>query len=211
MANVSIHDQVIAAGTVLGNTAVVRSCDVAPVYELDPAAGNAGTLSTRTDNTTGTLTLGASHTIETGDTVDIHWQSGGVNYCQRDCTVGTVSGTSVPFSGGSGTNLPAEDSSVVCTEQEAHVVTCDASGLQVFSTIVKEATESHSEGVMIRFLDSGGSEVYTLLTKRNDLEKADVAGGDTNPFSSTDIASITVSNGSGTLAVDLYILLAQNV
>jgi len=77
--------------------------------------------------------------------------------------------------------------------------------------MVKEATEAHVEGIMIRFLDSGGSEVYTLLTKRNDLEKADVAGSDSNPFGSTDIATITVSNGSSSLAVTLYILLAQNL
>lgn len=206
-----VNESVSGGGLVLQPTPAVRAVENPSPYEFSPAAGNAGTLTTRSDATTGTLTLNDGHTIETGDTVDIHWVASGTNYCQRDCTVGTVSGNSVPFSGGVGTDLPAVSSSVVCTEQETENVTCDASGLAVFAAIVEEPTAVHTQGVQLRFLDSGGSEVYTLLTARNQLTKRDVTGGDTNPFGSTDIASMSITNGSSSLAVKLKLLIGQDV
>lgn len=67
----------------------------------------AGVLTTRTDDNTGTLTMDdAGHDIATGNRLDLYWTIDGVNYCQRGITVGTVSGTSVPFDSGVGDNLP---------------------------------------------------------------------------------------------------------
>lgn len=69
-----------------------------------------GVLTTRTDNATGTLTMAAGHALVQGDIVDVHW-AGGVRY---GVAVGVVAGNSVPISGGSGDNLPVEDSAVTC-------------------------------------------------------------------------------------------------
>jgi hypothetical protein len=86
--------------TVAGNIAVA-------VNENVPRA-KSGTLSVRTDNTTGTMVLETGHGITTGAKVDIYFTGG----CRRNVTVGTVSGTSVPISGGSGNNLPIATSAV---------------------------------------------------------------------------------------------------
>ena len=88
-----------------------------PPIEKTLAAGNAGTLSTRTNDTDGTLTLAADHDIETGDTICIGWtDANGVVKCARLATVGTVAGTSVPFTGATGDVLPAEAYSIVADE-----------------------------------------------------------------------------------------------
>ena len=84
------------------------------------AAAKAGTLSTRTNNTDGTLTMGASHGITTGAIIDLYWLVSGTTYAYRHgVVVGTVSGTSVPISGGTGTNLPAQASAIMAM---VHVV-----------------------------------------------------------------------------------------
>lgn len=66
------------------------------------AAAKAGSLTTRTDNTSGTLTMDAGHGFTTSAVIDLFWAGGS----RRNVTVGTVSGNSVPVSGGSGDNLP---------------------------------------------------------------------------------------------------------
>lgn len=79
-----------------------------------------GTLSTRTNNNTGTITMAdAGHLITTGSRVDVYWDVAGVKGVQRACTVGTVAGTSVPISLGVGDNLPPQSSTVqVCIAVE---------------------------------------------------------------------------------------------
>ena len=71
----------------------------------------ASTLTTRTTATSGTITAPASHGVTTGATIDLVWSIYSAPYniakIRRDVTVGTVSGTSIPFSGGEGDDLPA--------------------------------------------------------------------------------------------------------
>lgn len=73
-------------------------------------------LTTRTNATSGTITGQSGHTVTTGATIDITWNavSGGfpTAFIRRGVTVGTVSGTSIPFSGGNGPDLPSAASTV---------------------------------------------------------------------------------------------------
>ena len=55
-----------------------------------------GTLSTRTSTTVGTLTMAGGHGITTGVLIDLFWSGGS----RARVTVGSVSGNSVPISGG---------------------------------------------------------------------------------------------------------------
>lgn len=66
------------------------------------AAPKTGTLTTYTDANTATLTMSASHGITTGAKFDLYW-AGGYRY---NCTAGTVSGNTVPFTGGTGSAIP---------------------------------------------------------------------------------------------------------
>jgi len=65
-------------------------------------AAKTGTLTTRTDANTGSLTMSASHGITDGQLLDVFWSSGS----RRGMTVGTVSTNVVPIDGGSGDDLP---------------------------------------------------------------------------------------------------------
>lgn len=78
--------------------------------------GAASTLTTRTSATAGTITAPSGHGITTGATIDLYWMAVINTYntaqVRRNVTVGTVSGTSIPFSGGEGNDLPAQDEEI---------------------------------------------------------------------------------------------------
>lgn len=67
-------------------------------------------LTTRTSATVGTITAPSGHGISTSDVIDVFWMedfgSYGTAKIRRGVTVGTVSGTSIPISGGLGDDLP---------------------------------------------------------------------------------------------------------
>lgn len=61
-----------------------------------------GTVTTYTDTNTATLTMASGHGITTGAKFDLYY-AGGVRY---NCVAGTVSGNTVPFTGGTNANIP---------------------------------------------------------------------------------------------------------
>lgn len=68
-----------------------------------------GTLTTRTSDTVGTVTAsGTDHQVATGMLVELTWSGG----TRSNVVVGTVAGASIPFSGGTGANLPTQDTAV---------------------------------------------------------------------------------------------------
>ena len=77
------------------------------------AAAKTGTLTTRTSDTAGTLTMASGHGITTGAKIDIYWSSGQAT----NATAGTVSGNSVPFTSATGPVLPAADTAVTVMVQ----------------------------------------------------------------------------------------------
>lgn len=110
--NVNIQTNV-SVGGVSFNTYYPISCNSqVPNVEESLAAGNAGTLSTRTDRDTGVATLDAGHDILTGEKVDLFWDGG-----YRHGMDATVASADVTLDGGVGDDLPAEDSVVIACKQ----------------------------------------------------------------------------------------------
>lgn len=72
------------------------------------AAAKTGSLTERTDNTAGELTMTTGHGITDGARIAIFWSGG----CAYLGTVGTVVGNAVPFTGAAGDNLPVKDTAV---------------------------------------------------------------------------------------------------
>lgn len=76
-----------------------------------------GTLSTRTDDDTGVVTAETGHGIITSDKVDVYWEDG-----KRVLMDATVSGDDITLDGGSGDNLPDEDTEVTVMVPQSEVV-----------------------------------------------------------------------------------------
>lgn len=100
-------------GGIAMNGQISRSADGRLAADPTVPAAQAGTLTTRTSDTAGTVTLGAGHGLVDGDHVDLYW-SGGRRY---NVTVGTVAGNAVPISGGAGDNLPVQDAPLTVARQ----------------------------------------------------------------------------------------------
>lgn len=90
------------------------TCTVGVPIEVSVPAAQAGTLTTRTSNTVGTITMGSGgHTVTTGARIDIYWTEGGVAGVRYGVLVGTVVTTAVPITVGAGNNLPSAAVAVV--------------------------------------------------------------------------------------------------
>lgn len=173
--------------------------------EIPVPAGNAGTLTTRTDNETGSLTMASgSHDITTGSTIDLYW-SGGARF---GITVGTVSGTTVPIGAddsGTGDNLPTASTAIVADVQKAFNAAIDGDELALIAIKMFYASNTETAQSHVSLVDSGDSEIAGFTLNANKPRNWDITGGDTNDFTGNPITDGVVSNGSSTNAGTLQL------
>jgi len=160
------------------------------VHDVTIPAANAGTLTTRTDATDGEITMDEStQTIETGDRIDLYWTTAGVVYARRGVTAGTVSGVTVPISGGDGDNLPTQDAVIIgCAVVELDVV--------VDGDNIDACLASLAKYGQVVFLDIDVSDVeITYWTIGEGAVKMwHDEDGDDNPFAGEDLGRVYVSH-----------------
>ena len=173
---------------------------------LDTA--KAGTLSTRTDNNTGTLTLGSGHGITDGQIIDIYW-SGGV---QRTATVGTVSGTSVPFDLGIGDNLPIATTAITACIQKAINLAIDGDNADILAVILETNDKSLRTAANVQFLDGSSAVIAEIDLVANVPQVWDIEGGSANPFTGNPITNLkaTQANSTSTETYTLKIVGVQD-
>jgi hypothetical protein len=114
-----------------------------PISETLPS-GNAGSLTTMTEENSGVATLAEGHGVQSEDVVSVCWEDG-----KRCGMVATVAGNAVTIEGGEGDALPEEDTAVVLTVEieldvnfdaaKANFVGC-ASNQRTFVRYVGEST-----------------------------------------------------------------------
>ena len=184
-----------------------RSANAGGIREVDLPVGKAGSLTTRTDNNTGTITMSdAGHGIATGAKVDVYW-NGGVQY---NVTVGTVVGTSVPIDLGVGDNLPGASTAVVVSVRSQINLDIDGDALVLLAIKQKFNSNTITADSHIDFQDSGSAEIAELDMEANGPQVWDIAGGSANPFTGNSITKAFASNGSATDAATLQLLWLQD-
>lgn len=156
---------------------------------VDIPAAKEGSLTTRTSDTVGTLTMNAGHGITTGARLDIYWTTAaGVKGHRRGVTVGTVAGNEVPFSLGAGDNLPVDETDVIAMVpvENAFEVTGDE--------IMAIAAGGNARCIIV-FAESDETEHYAIIIE------PDTGGGDgwadgsgTNPIASDSVDKVYMSH-----------------
>lgn len=172
--------------------------------QLSIAAAKTGTLSTRTDNDTGTLTMSSGHGITTGATFDLYWVSGGVTYHQHTVTAGTVSGNSVPFDLGTGTNLPVQGTAIFAMVQ--NVIPCEIPDVSDLNNDALLVVQSDIGGLLIfRTADdlSGTETVVDLVADEPFICFAAVQGSNALGIALGGIESMTFTHPDSTAAATL--------
>jgi hypothetical protein len=166
-------------------------------------------LTTRTDDNTGTITMGdAGHGIQTGDKVDVYWD-GGVQY---DVTVGTVIGTTVPIDLGSGDVLPTDTPPTAVIVSLRTQINLDIDGDNLVLLAIKQKYNSNTltADSHVDFQDSGSAEIAEVDLEANGPQVWDIAGGSANPFTGNSITKAFASNGSTTDVATLQLLWLQD-
>lgn len=176
------------------------SADGYAIKDVSITAAKTGTLTTRTDANTGTLTMSSGHGITDGQIIDIYW-NGGV---QRTVTVGTVSTNSVPIDLGIGDDLPSTSTAVTVHVQVEETFLITGSDVQALvfeadqlGTIILAASDNTE--ILAQTIGSSTSEegkAYVWLTGRDG----------TNPVTGDSIAKAIFTNSSSTTAANMRVL-----
>jgi len=178
MSGVVLGETITFSNTVTGYAAVTRD---------EPyGAAKTGTLTTRSSGTAGTLTMESGHGITTSAKIDIYWD-GGVAY---KATVGTVSGTSVPFTLANGDALPAAATAVTAMvpNTETFVV--------AYASMVGLLVGCGGVPMVARFLDGSDADICTVVVNPGTAQFVWGTGTNgSNPITSN-AAKVCVTHGS---------------
>lgn len=194
MATVTFAQSISGGGVTIQTQPIIRTNSGAISLEDTLSAAKTGTLTTRTDNNTGTLTMTAGHGLTDGQIVDIYW-TGGV---QRSVTVGTVATNSVPIDGGIGDNLPIATTSVTVVVQKSINLAIDGDNTKILAIVLETTTKSLATAGNVQFLDSGSAVIAEIDLVTNAPQVWDIEGGSANPFTGNPITALKASQANST-------------
>ena len=186
-----------------------RSADGGGIKEIAVPKGYAGTLSTRTDNETGTLTLAGGHGITTAQVIDLYWSGGS----RQAITVGTVSVNSVPIGAddsGVGDNLPIATTAIVASPRVAFNADIDGDSLAALSMQMAYTNPAIDAESNLLLEDAANDDIAQVDFEANVPKLYDIEGGDSNPFTGDPITHGIISNGSSSADATLKILWVQD-
>jgi len=194
-----MDSQLSITGEIAGaplNASINRSADTGIRHgPITLPAAEAGTLSTRTTDTTGILTI-TDTALEIGDVIDIYWD-GGMRY---DVDVDNVAGTAVTFSGGDGDNLPTQDDPITAAEQVTIETVFDGANLVAIGALCTQ--RGH-----LSFQESDVTELSVELTASEPWSWVD-GQQITNPLVATVVGAVkaTQASSSATATLNMGIL-----
>ena len=206
MATITHAQSISGGGVTIQPLAITRTNSGAIGLEETVAATKTGTLSTRTDNTTGTLTMTGGHGLTTGNTIDLYWV-GGVRY---GVTVGTVATNSVPISAGAGDNLPTATTAITAVVQQSVNLSIDGDETDILAIIFETTDTSLRTAAHIQFRDAAADEIAEIDFVTNVPQVWDIAGGSANPFAGDPITNLKVSQANSATAATLKIIGVQD-
>jgi len=193
MPTASLSTQISVEGTSISAT-LNRTGDAAIAIEPEAGllAGQAGSLTTKTDEDTGVATLGEDHGIQTADKVDVYW-TGGKRYGMD----ATVDGNDVTIDLGDGDNLPDQDTAVVvCKRQEADE-DFDGDDLDFIAVY-------SSKRAIVEFTEDDDTSILVLEIPAGEFWFWDESSNYDNPLTGDPVGKIKFSNGdtaAGTITI----------
>lgn len=196
MPTVTINDNVSIAGLTI-QSKIERTATGHIGQEIPLPAAKAGSLTTRTDDDTGVVTLATGHGIVSTNSVDVYWADG-VRYGMT----ATVSTNDVTVEGGAGDVLPADETAVTLAKQV--VIDTDFLG-----SLVEAIVASSSLRANIEFREAASSAAGVKLPAGEGWRWFSEQGI-ANPLSGKSIASIQASCGNSTTAATLKIGVLYN-
>lgn len=174
---------------------VSRSGEAGIPVEASLPAASSGTLTTRTSDTAGEITVGAGHGFVQSDVIDIFWIDASGNLkCARKATVGVVAGNVIPFSGATGDILPAQDYAITADERVNILGAVSFDGDEATMLIVISTRNGH-----FCFEDAGGAILKAEKLLANEPWWW-YSGAAANPLTGNPVTKLWMTNGDSTNA-----------
>lgn len=203
----NLNYSVSISGSGLSMQSAIIRTGSSPIGFSDPlSAAKTGTLTTRTSDTVGTLTMSADHGITTAAVIDLYWD-GGVRY---GVTVGTVATNSVPFSLGAGDNLPIATTAITAVVQQTVNIFIDGDETELLAMELRTNDRSLRIAGHVDFFDVGDVRIAEVDLVSNVPQVWDIGGGSANPFTGNPITYAKVSTG-GSSTTETYQLTITGV
>jgi len=173
-----------------GTAHKLRTADGAAIHEIALNPAVAGTLTTRTDNDTGTITMAEGHGFLNDDIVDVYW-SGGVRYGMTVSSQGATTMVVGAVGIGAGDNLPAEGTALTVAKQQEVTLNIHGDSLEMF--VIHATGRAHLD-----IQDAGGSELVVEIpapsgTTEGEFYVWSTDSGFVNPIASDTIIKALVS------------------
>jgi len=157
--------------------------------------GRAGTLSTRTDDDSGILTVLTGHGITAADTVAVFWSGGFV----KNCDVTAVTATTITIDLAIGVVLPAVTTAIVVSKQVSYSLLVSGNTLRLMAI-------SCLQRALVDFRSSVPATLLAYDMAANEGRDW-ISGVDiTNPLAGASVATVHVANGgivAATVAIGL--------
>jgi hypothetical protein len=186
--NVTFASSISGGGLAIQSSVVRSGTASISLAETLPAA-KAGTLSTRTNDTTGTLTMAGGHGITTGQIIDLYW-AGGMRY---GVVVGTVATNSVPISGGAGDNLPIATTVITASVQQNINLFIDGDETKIIAFALRTNDPQSRVAGHLSFFDAANDLIAEIDLVANVPSIFDLASGIANPFTGDQITYLRAS------------------
>lgn len=161
-------------------------------------AGIAGTLTTRTDDAIGVITVAEGHGLTTSDTIAVFWGAGR----RYGSTITGTTATTVTIATGAGTVLPAVSSVVTIGKEVVTSLGHIGNDLKIFS-----AHSPNRLSLNIRNADPATLLALDVAAKESWAYISNFSGA--NPFVDVTLVTGVLANG-GTTAVTANILHIKN-
>lgn len=175
-----------------GNLAFAASATIesplATPWSVALGTAKPGSLTTRTDNDTGVVTMSPGHGLSTGR-MDVYWTGG-----SRYGMTGTVTGNSIAIDGGGGDNLPVQDTAVT-------VITPTSEPVALTGNNAVAIAVNCPAGGRVVFADSGNTTIFAV-SERSAANPSYVwtsGDGGANPLAGGTVAKVFLSHGSTTV------------
>jgi hypothetical protein len=192
MATITHAQSISGGGVTIQTMPVTRTNSGSIALEDTLSAAKSGTLTTRTDDNTGTLTMAGGHGFTDGQIIDIYW-SGGV---QRSVTVGTVATNSVPIDSGIGDNLPADETAITAVVQKSMNLAIDGDNADIIAVVLETIDKTLRTAANVQFRDSAADIIAEIDLVTNVPQVWDIEGGSANPFTGDPITNLKASQAS---------------
>jgi hypothetical protein len=194
MATITHAQSVSGGGVTIQTLPVVRTNSGSIALEDTLDAAKSGTLSTRSDDNTGTLTMAGGHGLTDGQIIDVYW-SGGV---QRNVVVGTVATNSVPIDSGVGDNLPIATTAITAVVQKSINLAIDGDETDILAVVLETTDKTIRTAANVQFRDSANDIIAEIDLVANVPQVWDIAGGSANPFAGDPITNLKATQANVT-------------